>query len=63
MYSPKVDTYFNSLGTVYISPSSTRALLCLGSWLKCDLVLHDDLVEAINALKKRKVREEDQVDQ
>lgn len=34
----------------------------IDSWLKCDLILHDNLVEAIMVLKKRKIREEDQVD-
>ena len=38
-------------------------MFCLGSWLRCDFVFRDDLMEIINALKKRKVREEDQVDQ
>jgi hypothetical protein len=36
-------------------------MLCLGAWLKCDLVGHEDLVESIKKapLKKRKIRDED----
>ncbi|KAG1799750.1 uncharacterized protein HD556DRAFT_1209546, partial [Suillus plorans] len=36
-----------------LSPSSTRAFLCLGSWLCCDLVAPGDLTEIMKALKKR----------
>ncbi|KIK79307.1 hypothetical protein PAXRUDRAFT_161612, partial [Paxillus rubicundulus Ve08.2h10] len=44
-----------------LSPSSTRALRCLGSWLQCDLVVHDELVQVVK-LKKKRLRDKDQVD-
>ncbi|KAG0703581.1 hypothetical protein DFH29DRAFT_803320, partial [Suillus ampliporus] len=37
-----------------LSPSSTRAFLCLGSWLRCDLVVPEDLIKIVKSPKKRK---------
>jgi hypothetical protein len=36
-------------------------MLCFGAWVKCDLVVHEDMVKAIKKapLKKRKIRDED----
>ncbi|KAG1815364.1 hypothetical protein EV424DRAFT_1348474 [Suillus variegatus] len=44
-----------------LSPSSTRAFLCLGSWLRCDLVAPEDLTKIMTSLKKRK-REDESVE-
>ncbi|KAG1725463.1 hypothetical protein EDB19DRAFT_1833791 [Suillus lakei] len=41
-----------------LSPSSTRAFLCLGSWLCCDLLAPKDLTKIIKSLKKRKRKDE-----
>ncbi|KAG1750787.1 hypothetical protein EDB19DRAFT_1628771, partial [Suillus lakei] len=37
-----------------LSPSSTRAFLCLGSWLRCDLLAPEDLTNIMKSLNKRK---------
>ncbi|KAG1865285.1 hypothetical protein F4604DRAFT_1956882 [Suillus subluteus] len=42
----------------HLSPSSTRAFLCLGSWLRCDLVAPEDLTKIMKSLKKRKREDE-----
>ncbi|KAG1829507.1 hypothetical protein EV424DRAFT_1316728 [Suillus variegatus] len=44
-----------------LSPSSTRAFLCLGSWLRCDLVAPENLTKIMTSLKKRK-REDESVE-
>ncbi|KAG2062665.1 hypothetical protein BDR04DRAFT_878755 [Suillus decipiens] len=41
-----------------LSPSSTCAFLCLGSWLCCDLVAPEDLTKIMKSLKKRKREDE-----
>lgn len=41
-----------------LSPSSTRAFLCLGSWLRCDLLAPEDLINVMKSLKKRKREDE-----
>ncbi|KAG2085957.1 hypothetical protein BD769DRAFT_1373994, partial [Suillus cothurnatus] len=35
-----------------------RAFLCLGSWLRCDLVAPEDLAGITKSLKKRKHEDE-----
>ncbi|KAG1775001.1 hypothetical protein EV702DRAFT_1199850 [Suillus placidus] len=45
---------FGSTTRHRLSPSSTRAFLCLGSWLRCDLVAPEDLTKIMKSLKKRK---------
>ncbi|KIK82717.1 hypothetical protein PAXRUDRAFT_153548, partial [Paxillus rubicundulus Ve08.2h10] len=40
----------------------SRTVLCLGSWLRCDLVVHDELVDVVKALQKKRLRDGDQVD-
>ncbi|KAG1721515.1 hypothetical protein EDB19DRAFT_1640195, partial [Suillus lakei] len=37
-----------------LSPSSTRAFLCFGSWLRCDLLAPEDLTNIMKSLNKRK---------
>ncbi|KAG2747138.1 hypothetical protein P692DRAFT_201717277, partial [Suillus brevipes Sb2] len=37
---------------------STRAFLCLGSWLRCDLLAPEDLINVMKSLKKRKREDE-----
>ncbi|KIK90826.1 hypothetical protein PAXRUDRAFT_78511, partial [Paxillus rubicundulus Ve08.2h10] len=39
-----------------LSPSSTRGLLCLGSWSRCGLVVHDELFH-VAKLKKKRLRD------
>jgi hypothetical protein len=41
-----------------LSPSSTRAFLCLGSWLRCDLAALEDLTKIMKSLKKRRQEDE-----
>ncbi|KIM54007.1 hypothetical protein SCLCIDRAFT_137680, partial [Scleroderma citrinum Foug A] len=42
-----------------LSPSSTRAFLCLGSWLRTDLIVVEEVVSIVKQSKKRKVAEMD----
>lgn len=42
-----------------LSPASTRAFLCLSSWLRTDLIIPDDLVSMVKQSRKRKLADTD----